>query len=58
MNVFSVLLSLCIAYDTLPSMFLLEDFSRQIGMDLHNNELHSYLSPYAYEINRIPSWFA
>ena len=54
----SVSLSLRVAYDTLPSMFLLEDFSRQIGMDLQNNELHGYLSPYAYEINRMTNWFA
>ena len=34
-------------------MFLLEDYARQIGMDVQNSELHSYVNPYAYEINRI-----
>lgn len=38
--------------DVIPSSFLLEDYSRQIGIDLMNQELHGYLNPYAYEINR------
>ena len=44
-----------VAYDTLPSMFLLTDYSRQIGVDLQNNVIHGYLNPYAYEVNRAPA---
>ena len=39
--------------DALPNCFILEDYSRQIGIDLVNQELHGYLNPYTYEINRI-----
>ena len=38
-------------------MYLLEDYARQIGVDLQNNELHGYINPYAYEINRFPILF-
>ncbi|CBK23663.2 uncharacterized protein [Blastocystis hominis] len=38
--------------DVLPNCFVLEDYSRQIGIDLVNQELHGYLNPYTYEINR------
>ena len=34
------------------NMFLLEDYARQIGVDIANCELHGYLNPYTYEINR------
>ena len=37
------------------NMFLLEDYARQIGVDIANCELHGYLNPYTYEINRFPS---
>lgn len=33
-------------------MYLLEDYARQIGVDMQNNELHGYINPYNYEINR------
>lgn len=41
--------------DALPNCFILEDYSRQIGIDLVNQELHGYLNPYTYEINRFLS---
>ena len=34
------------------NMFLMEDYARQIGVDIQNSEMHSYLNPYAFEINR------
>lgn len=37
------------------NMFLLEDYARQIGVDIANCELHGYLNPYTYEINRFLS---
>ena len=40
------------AYNVVPNMYLLEDYARQIGIDMQNNELHGYINPYAYEINR------
>lgn len=39
-------------YNVPTNMFLMEDYARQIGVDIQNNELHGYLNPYAFEINR------
>lgn len=44
--------------DVLPNCFILEDYSRQIGIDLVNQELHGYLNPYTYEINRFSLFVA
>lgn len=34
-------------------MFLMEDYARQIGVDIQNSEIRGYINPYSYEINRI-----
>lgn len=41
------------ACTTPMNMFLMEDYARQIGVDIQNSEMHGYLNPYAFEINRI-----
>lgn len=41
-----------VACNIMPNMFLLEDYARQIGVDIQNSEIHGYINPYAYEINR------
>ena len=31
----------------------MEDYARQIGMDIQNNGIRAHISPYSYEINRM-----
>ena len=40
-------------FDIHHSMFLMEDYARQIGMDIQNNGIRAHISPYSYEINRM-----
>ena len=40
-------------FDINHSMFLMEDYARQIGMDIQNNGIRAHISPYSYEINRM-----
>lgn len=44
---------LSIACNIVPNMFLMEDYARQIGVDIQNSEIRGYINPYSYEINRI-----
>lgn len=46
---------LWIACNIVPNMFLMEDYARQIGVDIQNSEIRGYINPYSYEINRI--WY-
>lgn len=39
-------------FDIHHSMFLMEDYARQIGVDMQNSELRAHISPYSYEVNR------
>ena len=44
-------------FDINHNMFLMEDYARQIGMDIRNNGIRSHINPYSYEINRMMSFY-